>query len=102
MGAVGGASTVVFILDGQIEMPVCVLADPGNPDLDLVNSLARCSLAMRRRGWEVRVRNPHHALCELIELVGLAGVLGLEPRRQAERREQPGVEEVVQRDELAP
>ena len=63
-------------------------------DLGTVESLARLRLAARRSGVELRLRHVPSELRELITFVGLAEVLGVEPRRQAEEREQRlGVEE---------
>jgi hypothetical protein len=57
-------------------------------DLGTVDALARLQLAGKRLGFRVRVL-PTPELQELLELAGLAEVLG-----QAEEREQPlGVEE---------
>jgi anti-anti-sigma regulatory factor len=62
--------------------------------LAVVDVLARLQLAARRSGHELRVRDASPELLELIALAGLEDVLGVEPRRQAEEREEPlGVEE---------
>jgi gamma-glutamyl:cysteine ligase YbdK (ATP-grasp superfamily) len=55
-------------------------------DLGTVDVLARLRLAARRSGLELRVRDAPADLQELIAFVGLAEVLGLEPRGQAEER----------------
>jgi hypothetical protein len=65
------------------------------PDLGLVDALARLQLMARRRGCSIRLL-PCDELRELILLVGLAEVLSVEPRRQAEEGIQLGVEEMVQ------
>jgi hypothetical protein len=57
-------------------------------DLGTVESLARLQLAARRCGFELRLRRVPRELEELITFVGLAEALGLEPRGQAEEREQ--------------
>ena len=67
-------------------------------DLGIVDALARLQLAARRSGYEVAVTDAPGDLLELIELAGLSDVLGValgvEPRRQAEEREEClGVEE---------
>ena len=63
-------------------------------DLGTVESLARLQLAARRSGVRLRLRRVPRELEELIIFVGLAEALGLEPRGQAEEREQClGVEE---------
>lgn len=64
--------------------------------LALVDALVRFQLVARREGARVRLRNVSEELRTLLELVGLADVLVLEPRGKAELGEQLGVEEVVQ------
>ena len=62
--------------------------------LVVVDLLARLHVAARRNGVELRIREASPELLELIELAGLEEVLRVEPRRQAEQREQLlGVEE---------
>ena len=70
-------------------------------DLGTVESLARLQLAARRSGLHLRLRHVPNELRELITFVGLAEVLlGVEPRRQAEEREQRvGVEEEGELDD---
>ena len=58
-------------------------------------SRARSSRAPRA-AWRVRLRDASDELRGLLELVGLAEVLALEPRREPELGEELGVEEVVQ------
>jgi hypothetical protein len=71
-------------------------------DLGTVESLARLQLAARRCGLELRLRRVPRELEELITFVGLAEALGLEPRGQAEEREQRvGVEEERELDDPA-
>lgn len=66
----------------------------GTVSLATVDALARLQLAARRRGLELRLCSPQRELRELIELAGLTAVLGVEPRREAEEREERlGVEE---------
>jgi hypothetical protein len=63
-------------------------------ELGIVDALARLQLAARRSGYEVTVTDAPRDLVELIELAGLCDVLGVEPLRQPEEREQRlGVEE---------
>ena len=66
-----------------------------SPDLGLVDALARLQLMARRRGCSIQLR-PCDELRELLLLVGLAEVLGVEPQRKVEQGIQVGVEEVVQ------
>ena len=58
------------------------------PDVETVGALARLHLEARRVGLELRLECAPDELCELIELVGLEDVLRVEPRRQAEEREE--------------
>lgn len=63
-------------------------------ELGIVDALARLQLAARRSGYEIAVTDAPSDLIELIELAGLCDVLGVEPLRQPEQREQRlGVEE---------
>jgi ABC-type transporter Mla MlaB component len=69
-------------------------AELTDPDIGTVADLARLHLAARRLGSEVVLQNAPDALIELITFAGLAEVLRVEPRRQAEqRKERVGVEE---------
>ena len=62
--------------------------------LATVEALARLQLAVRRKGADLRLHVVSRELRELIELAGLTQALRVEPRRQAEQREQRvGVEE---------
>jgi hypothetical protein len=83
-----------FVLDcGRLKEPSCATID----------RLARLQLAARRSGLELRLRNAHEPLLELIGLVGLAGVLRVEARWQPEERENPRrVEEEGQIDDPSP
>jgi len=65
------------------------------PDLGTIDGLARLALATRRLGHGLRLSQASSELAELMALVGLAGVVpcaesAVEPRRQAEHREEPG------------
>ena len=57
-------------------------------DLGTVDAVARLQLAARRSGLELRLRHVPDELQELITFVGLAEALGLEPRGEAEEREE--------------
>ena len=71
-------------------------------DLATVESLARLKLAARRSGAELRLTRVPAELEELITFLGLAEALGLEPRGQAEEREERlGVEEEGELDDPA-
>ena len=56
-------------------------------DCVTVDALARLHLAARRAGVELDVRHASTELRELLVFTGLSEFLGLEPRRQAEERE---------------
>ena len=64
-------------------------------ELAVVDAFARLALAERRRGRILLLGSASPELRELLELVGLDGVLlGVEPGRQPEEREErSGVEE---------
>ena len=56
------------------------------PTAGTIDQLARLKLAARRSNCELEVKDPSPGLLELIGFVGLAGVLLVEARRQAEQR----------------
>jgi hypothetical protein len=69
-------------------------------DLNAIDALAYAALTARRLGCRIVLRQASPQLQEVIRLVGLSAVLPcatasiVEPRRQAEEREDPrGVEE---------
>lgn len=69
-----GARTSVVFAIGEVEVvlgSLRVLA----PDLAVVDALARLQLTAGRLGGRVLLRNPSTALSDLLELVGLAGLL---------------------------
>ncbi len=69
-------------------------------DAATLDALARIQLASRRLGLDTRLRNAPRELLELIAFAGLAGVLRVETRREAEEREQRlGVEEERELDD---
>jgi hypothetical protein len=59
------------------------------PTAATIDQIARLALAARRRGCELELQDANAHLLELIGFVGLAGVLRIEPRRQAEQRKKP-------------
>ena len=86
---------------------VCDVSAVARPDAVTVEALARLRLTARRLGCDLRIRGVDPRLRTLIAFVGLADALalgdvplpggpsGLEPRREAEEREELlGVEEV--------
>jgi hypothetical protein len=89
------ATTVLMVADDGTEV-VIDRVDARRPDLGLVDFLARMQLTARRHGRRLGVRNVPRELEDLLELVGLADVLGVEGRRKPELREQLGIEEMPQ------
>jgi hypothetical protein len=81
---------------------VVVAVDGVVPDLALVDLLARLQLAARRAGGSVVLREPCERLRALLDLVGLAELLPLEKRREAEGGIQLGIQEVVQPGDAPP
>ena len=61
-----------------------------DPDVSVVDRLARLQLGLRRAGYACRLAETDEELRSLIELAGLSGVLGVEVQRQPEEREEPG------------
>jgi anti-anti-sigma regulatory factor len=57
-------------------------------DCVTVDALARIHLAARRAGVDLDVRHASPELKELLVFTGLSGVLGVEPRREAEERKE--------------
>jgi hypothetical protein len=92
--------TVMLVVDDRIELVVGRLAAAG-ADLRVVDELARLRLAAGRCGWELRLRDVPADLRGLLELVGLAGVLGLEARWEPELGEQVAADEVMERGDAA-
>ncbi len=95
---------MVVLVRGEAEVTSWPLGGCACPDLDLVDHLARLQLTARRLGCEIRLVKAGPELRELLDLVGLTGVLvgpgGSDRRRQvggeAEGAEQLGVEEAAQ------
>jgi len=72
-------------------------------DVGTVGALARLQLAARRAGVDLRLRVASQELRELIAFLGLDEALRVEPRREAEEREEPlGVEEERELGDGAP
>ena len=92
------ARAEVVLLRHGVEVASWALrCEGGRVDRGAVNTLARLQLEARRQGCTVWLRHACPDLIELLELVGLAGVLQV--IRQAEGLEQGGVEEVVVPDD---
>jgi len=79
---------------------VCDLSALSRADAETIDLLARLQFAARRHGRTLRFLHASPALQDLITFVGLEAVLRVEPRRQAEEREEPvRVEEERQLDD---
>jgi hypothetical protein len=91
----GDTQAIVVVVVGDGSEVVMGPVQARRPDLGLVEALARAQLIARRCGCRLVLRDVSADLRGLLELVGLADVLA-EARREAELREQLGVEEVVQ------
>jgi hypothetical protein len=59
------------------------------PTAATIDQIARLKLTARRCDCELELRNASPYLLELIDFVGLAGVLRVEMQRQAEQGKQP-------------
>jgi hypothetical protein len=72
------------------------------PDVPTVDAFARLQLTLRAYGLELLLRGGSEEFVELVEFMGLAEVLRVEPRGQAEqRKERGGVEEERELDDLS-
>ncbi|MBB4754456.1 hypothetical protein BJ964_008617 [Actinoplanes lobatus] len=76
------------------DLVVCEVTGPGEPDVVLVEALARLRLTARRHGRRLRVDGAGPPLRSLAALLGLGDLL-VQVGGEPEQREQPGgVEEV--------
>jgi hypothetical protein len=81
---------------GRVVVDVSALA----PNAASLDALATLQLALRRRGLDARLRGAPRELLELIAFAGLATVLRVEARREAEEREERlGVQEEGELDD---
>jgi hypothetical protein len=85
---------VVLVLDGDVTVATFAV-DGAAPALFVVDAVARLRVAAARLGWDVRLAACGAGLREVLDLAGLR----VQPVGEPERREQPGIEEVVQCDE---
>jgi hypothetical protein len=89
---------MIFALPRTIVCDVSAL----DPDAVTIDRLARLQLAAGRLGCRLRLRNATGELRELLAFTGLAEVLRVEPRGEAEEREERlGVEEERELDDPA-
>jgi ABC-type transporter Mla MlaB component len=69
-----GARAVVLVLDGDVEVVLWRMDGMPDPDLSVVDALARLQLAARQFGGSIRLRNPCERLRDLLDLAGLSDV----------------------------
>lgn len=79
-----------MLLRGAVPVASWPLEVHGQPDLDLVDRLARLELRARRVGCSIRLRGAGRDLAGLIALVGLAEVLVSEPIGEDSETTEPG------------
>jgi hypothetical protein len=91
----GSAVPVVVLVDEETGT-VVARVEARVVDITLIGTLARIALMARRQGRRVRLLDAGPELRGLLELVGLAGAVGVEAGGQPERGEDLRVEEVVQ------
>ena len=70
----GTTRDVVLVLDGDVEVVLWRMDGMPDPDLRVVDALARLQLAARRVGGSIRLRNPCERLRALLEFAGLTDV----------------------------
>lgn len=86
---------------GDVDLVTCDVGELSDPDSVTVDALARLQLTARRQGRSIRLRHAPVKLQDLLVLTGLcaefpcAAGLRLQPNRQAEEREQVGIDEEV-------
>jgi len=71
------------------------------PDPGLLEALVRLQLTAMRFGTRVELKNACPKLVDLLDLVGVDELLGVERERSAEQREQLRVDEVVEGGDLS-
>ena len=71
--------------DGAVETLACDLAAIADPDLSLIDALARMQLTARVAGGAIELRHPCPEVRDLLALTGLGGVLPLAVESEPER-----------------
>lgn len=83
----------MLLRSGDAGRLICDVGAVADPDGVTIDALARLQLTARRLGSQVGLRNVSRELQDLLDFVGLNGVLppnatsGIEARRQTEERE---------------
>ncbi len=88
----------VVLLHGEVEVARWEVLTAACPDVGFIGRLARLQLTALRMGCSIEVRDGSAALTELLDLVGLWGLLR-QVGREPEEGEEPGIEEVVMPDD---
>jgi hypothetical protein len=70
----GTTRAVLLVLDDGVEVVLWRMDGMSDPDLWVVDALARLQLAARQVGGSIRLRNPGERLCALLDFVGLSDV----------------------------
>jgi hypothetical protein len=97
--ALASWALVVLVGPDGAEVAAWSIEGHGNPDLAVVDALARSQLRARRLGGAIHLEHGSKELLELLDLVGL----GREVRGEPEGGEQVlGVEEGVERRDPRP
>ncbi|WP_327353867.1 STAS domain-containing protein [Streptomyces sp. NBC_01304] len=82
---------------------ICDVGRVTQPDLAVVDALARLKLTSRRAGARMRIRDPAPRLLQLLGLVGLLDLVDVEVVGEPEEREPAlGVQEGIEADDLPP
>ena len=68
-------TTTVVLMRGGVEVTSWPLPGASSPDLAVADELARCQLAARQFGYEIRLRNATRELTDLLDLIGLLDVV---------------------------
>jgi hypothetical protein len=74
-------------LSGVVTLDCAQFAEPR---VEVIDYIARLKLGLRRGNGELRLSRVSRELAGLIELAGLADLLGVQVQGQAEQRKQPG------------
>ena len=97
--ALAAWALVVLVGPDGAEVAAWSIEGEGNPDLAVVDALARSQLNARRLGGSIHLRHGSKELRELLALVGLGREVGGEPEEGEEVR---GVQEGVELGDLPP
>lgn len=69
-----------LLSSGKVDVVSCDLTDAGEPDLAVVDALARLQLTARRLGGDIRLRAVTYEVRQFLSLAGLNSVLGRDER----------------------